>query len=285
MGLFAVNKFLCLLCAFLLLSDEPDAPAPARQIMDRMLISINRVQALKYNIKVYERVKGSIAISENNVKVAMNPFKVYLYNVAPSTGAEVLYVSGRNSGKALVKPNSFPYITLALDPYSPLLTKDNHHTINEMGFNYFADVISYGMKKNISDFNKIFQYKGTVSWEGKSYNVIQIEYPSFTYIPYTIKPGENIISIAREQRVSEYMIKEINGLKDYFFVKPGQVIKVPNAYAKRTVIYVDKSTYLPVMIAMYDDKGLYERYEYRKIIVNPQLAAGEFSEEYSAYNF
>lgn len=279
------NKIFCLILAFFIIDNEPEVPSTAKQILDRMLANIENVKGLKYTIKVYERVNGNITSSENNVKMYVEPFKVYLSTVAPSPGVQILYINGQNNGKALVKPNSFPYISLDLDPYSSLLVKSNHHTLNEMGFNYFADVITYGMNKNLKSFDEIFKYKGSTTWEGRPCHVLNIEYPDYKHVSYTVKPGENVISIAKSLRVGEYKIKEINNLKDYNSVKTGQVIKVPNVYAKKTVIYVDKVSGLPVVLSMYDEIGLYEKYEYRNLVVNPQFATNEFSKSCPGYSF
>lgn len=48
-------------------------------------------------------------------------------------------------------------------------------------------------------------------------------------------------------------------LKDYFdILKPGQVIKVPNYYAKTVVMYIDQFYFLPIGVKVYDDKSLFE---------------------------
>ena len=59
---------------------------------------------------------------------------------------------------------------------------------------------------------------------------------------------------------SEYKIKELNDIGDE--VKPGQVIKIPSSYAKKTTLYIDKTNYLPIYHKMEDEKGIYEIYEF-----------------------
>jgi outer membrane lipoprotein-sorting protein len=36
---------------------------------------------------------------------------------------------------------------------------------------------------------------------------------------------------------------------------------------------------------MYDDQGLYERYEFKKLKLNPNFSDAEFTKEYASYHF
>ena len=42
----------------------------------------------------------------------------------------------------------------------------------------------------------------------------------------------------------------------YYDVKAGQIISIPNAYAKLTLLLIDKETLLPLNNKVFDDKGL-----------------------------
>jgi outer membrane lipoprotein-sorting protein len=82
------------------------------------------------------------------------------------------------------------------------------------------------------------------------------------------------------------MIKEYNkGISDYKDVREGQDIMIPNFYAKMTVMYIDKQNLLPILIRAYDDKGLFESYEYLNLQVNPKIAPEEFTKGYKDYHF
>ena len=97
------------------------------------------------------------------------------------------------------------------------------------------------------------------------YKII-IDNKDFAYENYTVGENESITSIARKLRISEYMILEVNPkFNDYFdILKKGQIIKVPNAYAKYVTLYIDQLYFLPISIKILDDKGLYEQYDYHK---------------------
>ena len=71
-----------------------------------------------------------------------------------------------------------------------------------------------------------------------------------------------------------YKIKELNNIDDE--VKPGQVIKIPSAYAKKSTFYIDKSTSLPIYHKMEDEKGIYEIYEFKELKLGVTLTDADF---------
>ena len=82
------------------------------------------------------------------------------------------------------------------------------------------------------------------------------------------------------------MILEKNpGIKHYRDVQEGQLIRVPIAYAQKMTLDIDPLTYLPVIIEIFDEQGLYERYEYRDIRVNPAFGSNTFREDNPQYSF
>lgn len=254
-----------------------------RELIEKIFTSIENVKTLRYNLQCNERIKGRMQHTESKVKLQVSPRKLYL----SLKGPEVLWIQGANNGDALVNPGSFPYINLNLDPYGSLMRKDQHHTIHEMGFRYLADILRDGMRRAGDKLDKYF----TVLDDEEKYNgrpcyKLHISFPDYAWGPYTVKKGENLTTIARKLRVSEYMVLEnnpkINGYND---VKEGQIIQVPNAYAKLTLLLIDKELLLPVNNKVFDDKGLFETYEYYNLQVNTPIAPEEFTKEYKDYNF
>jgi outer membrane lipoprotein-sorting protein len=65
----------------------------------------------------------------------------------------------------------------------------------------------------------------------------------------------------------------------------GKQIKVPSAYAKKSTIYIDKETYMPIFQEMSDDIGVFERYEYSSLKINPAFKEDEFSEKFCRLQF
>jgi outer membrane lipoprotein-sorting protein len=258
----------------------------SKQIIENMLDAIAKVNTLKFKLKRLERIEGKYLRSEAEMKFSKPLKAAYSYILSPSTGLEILYVDGKNGNNACVNPNSFPYITLNLDPYGSTMRKDNHHTMHEVGFRYISGIISHMIGKSGTDYNKYFSYQGEVILENRPCYKVVIDYTAFKYIPYTVKAGETITSIGYSLFVSDYLILEKNpDIDDYYDVKPGQVIQVPNAYAAKTILYIDKVNYMPIFQAMYDEKGLYEQYEFLNLQVNPVIPDEEFTKEYKGYDF
>jgi hypothetical protein len=279
-----INKaFLSAIAALILLFIPIHSSAQnAREVVERMITAISEIRTLSYTTRVQERIDGKMDPGTNHTKLNVKPFKVYV----KVSSAEVLFVEGKNNNKALVKSNSLPYINLSLDPMGSTLRKSQHHSLFEVGFAYFGDIVQDAVRKAGNKFDELFTLKGTIKWDDKECWVILLENQDFRFVPYTIKPGENLITIARNRRLSEYMIMERNAaVRDYYGVKPGQEILIPTSYAYRTIVYIDKQTYLPVVQIVFDDKGIFERYEFTNIIINPQFAPDEFTKEFKGYGF
>jgi outer membrane lipoprotein-sorting protein len=254
-----------------------------KEIVFKMIKTIEDLERLKYSLKIIERGKKGYNHYESSVKLNRKPRKIYLY----IKGIELLWVSGWNNNKAFVKPNSFPYINLSLDPLGFLMRQDQHHTLNEMGVDYFGGLIEYMALKNGNKFDNYFKLEGEERINNRPCYKVIIDNKDFGYETYTVGENESITSIARKLHISEYMILEVNPkFKDYFdILKKGQTIKVPNAYAKHVTLYIDQLYFLPISIKILDDKGLYEQYDYHFLQVNPKIDDAEFTKQYKDYKF
>ena len=254
-----------------------------QEIVTKSLKSIKEVKSLKYHLKITERGKKGFNFYESAVKFNRNPRLIYLY----IKGIEVLWAQGENEGRALVKPNSFPYFNLNLDPMGNLMRQDQHHTLNEMGYDYFASIIQNTMDQLGDKFDQVFSVAGEERINNRPCYKILIDNKDFKYVDYTIGEGESITSIARKFQIAEYMILEKNPkFKDYFdILKKGQVIKLPNWYARTVVMYIDQLYFLPISMKVSDDKGLFEEYNYHFLQVNPKFEEGEFTKTFKGYGF
>lgn len=254
-----------------------------REIVFKMLKTIDELDRLKYSLKSIERGKKGYNHYGSAVKLNRKPRKIYVY----IKGTELLWVKGWNNNKAYIKPNSFPYINMNLDPLGSLMRQDQHHTLHELGFDYFGSIIEYIALKVIDKFDQYFKLEDIERYNDRPCYKIQIHNKDFGYENYTVGDKESITSIARKLHISEYMILEANPkLNDYFdLLKKGQVLKVPTAYAKDVTMYIDQLYFLPIGIKILDDKGLFEQYDYHYLQVNPKMDEDEFSTSYKEYKF
>lgn len=254
----------------------------SREILNNVLESIGKIKTMRYNLQCNERIKGKMQHTESQVKLQITPRKLYL----SLKGPEVLWLEGVNDGDALINPGAFPYMNLNLDPFGSLMRKDQHHTIHEMGLHYLAEILKDGIRRAGDKFDKYFVILGEEKYDGRDCYKLSIAFPDYSWKSYAIKNGENITSVARKLHVSEYMIleknSEVTGFND---VKTGQIIQVPDAYAKLTILLIDKTLLLPVNNKVFDDKGLFETYEYYNLLINPPISSEEFTKDYKDYNF
>ncbi len=273
----------CFCLFFSSLTFAQKAPLTAKEIVFKMIKTIDELERLKYSLKIVERGKKGYNHYESSVKLNRKPRKIYLY----IKGIELLWVGGWNNNKAYVKPNSFPYVNLSLDPLGYLMRQDQHHTLNEMGVDYFGGLIEYMALKNGNKFDNYFKLDGEERMNNRPCYKIIIDNKDFAYENYTVGENESITSIARKLHISEYMILEVNPkFNDYFdILKKGQVIKVPNAYAKHVTLYIDQLYFLPISIKILDDKGLFEQYDYHFLQVNPKIDDTEFTKDFKDYKF
>ncbi len=254
----------------------------SQEILKNIFSSVANIKTLRYHLQCGERIKGKMQHTESHVKLQISPRKLYL----SLKGPEVLWVQGENKGEALVNPGTFPFVNLNLDPFGLIMRKDQHHTIHEMGIHYMADIIKDGILKAGSNFEKHFFILGEETYNGHACYKLSIAFPDFSWGPYTVKKGETITSISRRLHVSEYMVLENNPAANWYSdVKAGQIIQVPNVYAKLTMLLIDKELFLPLSNKVYDDKGLFETYEYTNLQVNSTIAPEEFSKDYKGYHF
>jgi hypothetical protein len=257
-----------------------------KEMLEKVIMAMDKVGSARYTLKKTERIKGKLIESENKVKLQLSPHKIYLLSSYPNSGAEVLWRKGENSDNVLVSPNRFPYITISLSPFSGLLRQAQHHTILDLGFGYMSNVLKSYIRKFGQKFFSTASLDGEVVWNSKRYYKLLIENSSFAHINYTVKKGDNLPKLASSFFVNDYMIMDNNPkISDYDDIKEGQQIKIPNAYAQKIIFYIDKETFLPLMQAIYDDKGLYEKFEISNLILNPHIPPVEFTPSFKEYSF
>lgn len=258
-----------------------------KDVILKMQESVSKVKTVSYIQRSWERFPNGMIYSEDLHKIQVSPLKFYDYNFKPNKGVEVLYDSQKDSKNATVNPNGFPWTNLSLDPKGEIMHKDQHHTLFDAGFQYPSTIIKYAYEKASQiGLEKIFSLQKDTIWESHSCYVVKITAPEYKYIDYTVQNGETLISIAQKNKVNEYQILSHNpSISDYSDVSAGQVIKIPSAYAKTTFIYIDKTLFIPWVQIMYDEKGLFEKYELTNLKLNPVFSSSEFTTEYSEYNF
>jgi outer membrane lipoprotein-sorting protein len=280
--------FLVVMSSFFFSAIPSDKKDPSgMQIVREMFAKSKLITGMTYTMKKQERIEGKLQQQVSDTKLSLNPLKVYLRQKSPKDGLEVLYVTGKNNNHALINTNGFPWVNISLDPMGNTMRENQHHTLYESGYSHLISILEHLTNKYGKEAESMITNTGTVTWNGKTCYVIAFNNPNFKYIQHTIKAGETILTISEKSKLSEYMILELNKDKvdSYTDVSVGQVITIPNDYSSKMELYIDKQSMLPSIIKVYDDKGLYEYYEYNNVVINPVFKSNEFDKSFPDYNF
>lgn len=262
-------------------SDSQNAVS-SRDIINNMLGSISRTNALQFTLKSWERVNGKDNYSEVDCKMTVSPFRLYIYSKAkPNEDVQIIYNEAKYGKKAHINPGAWlPNVNL--DPYGSKMRKGQHHTIMNSGFTFLSSIIKAAVaradQRAAGEFDKYFVYEGDVVWSGRKCYKMVINDPEFSYVNHTVKAGETIESIAKSRNICGYLIVEKNKLSGFDDISTGQTLKLPTSYAKKTVLYIDQQHNLPIVQIMYDEVGQFERYEFHSLVPNAKIDEGVFND-------
>lgn len=256
---------------------------PARAIIAKMVTAVKGSTGCTYNLHISERMGGDDKMHAEDMfnKVNEHPYEIYIKMTSGSNkGTEILFKEGENNNKALVNAGKF-LPDISLSPYSRLLIKNEHHTIFSTGFDLVTDILANSLKRP----DAIFQYGGDITWKGRNCFIVTIDERKWGRTTYTAAKGETVVSITKKLFIAEYFVMEWNGIKNFDDDLGGRTLTMPTAYAKHSVFYIDKQNYFPIMQEMNDEKGMFERYEYTDLIINPTFAPNEFNKNFKDYGF
>jgi hypothetical protein len=255
----------------------------SHSVITSLFKSIDNAKTLTYTMVYSERLdKGVMHSDSNDVKLQKSPKNVY---IKTSDNTEILWPADANAAYAWVHTGTFPYLTVKLDPDGFFMRKDQHHGVQSSGYTYFESILKQAAAKADKDFDAHFLLHGQIAYNGITCYKLEVIEPEYKYEPYTVSQGENVISIAKKFLLSEYKIMQHNNLNSYGSVSEGQTIMIPNYYANEMTLYIDKATMLPVLIKVYDEKGMFEQYIFRNVKANIAFSDDEFSRKNKDYGF
>ncbi len=256
------------------------------ELLQQMISRIRRTNSLEFSMKVIYRIKGKQIEKRGRFKLVNNPFKIYYKQDYPRKGLEILYVEGMYNNRILVNPNAFPWINFTLNPLGKVMMEDRHQTIYEAGFYAIADILGAVLEEYFDNLDEIIHYYGVDYVSGIKCHHLAVEIPDFRFIDYITRNGETVASIAEKRKISRYMIMENNSsLSNSRKALGTRKIEIPTCYAKRFDLYIDVEHLVPTVLKIYDDKGLYESFEFSKIQLDVSFHPNEFTRSYSEYGF
>ena len=255
-------------------------------LIDKMIKAIDDHNQMEFKMYRSERSKNGFTDGKFYAKLINKPYKLYIRNFKPKPGSEILYIKGQNDDKALINPNSFPYFSISLDPDNNLLLAGGHHSLREAGFTLFSNMFKlYKVNYGEELYNRI-TYHGMFKWNDRVCYKISIDYPDYSTKKYTPKKGETLYSISRDQLLNIGKLREYNTkYDDDDILDESDEIIIQNVYAKKAVIFIDNENYFPIYQLIYDEEGLYEKYQYVDLNLDISFKNEEFTRDYSEYNF
>ncbi|MCC2546332.1 DUF1571 domain-containing protein [Hymenobacter sp. BT175] len=261
---------------------SPPEKITTEQLITRLSSSIDNLKTLRCTARAQERVNGVRQQAQSNIKMAYAPLRIYLRN---EKGIEVLWVAGQNNGDAWVYPNSFPFVTVSLNPNGSMMRRSQHHSVLNAGFGTISSLIHGSSLRQDRSFERSFRYAGDTTVLGRACYILRSDFPQFKYVTYKVGKGETVAKVAERFGCGEYRIMERNGVAIDEPIPEGKVLQVPNAYGRRTIVCVDQKQYLPVVVQVVDDKGLFEKFEFTNVVANQPIAPAEFTKTYKGYKF
>ena len=250
---------------------------------DNMIKSIDTINTLEYEFHAKELIKGEILYTHSIVKLQKEPLCVYNYIIAPDKGVEVLFV--RQNKLALVNPNGFPFINLKLDPYGKLIRKNQHHTLYDTGFDNVKNIVLSVIELLRKSPEKYILNLGVKKINNTECQGLKVVNPDFSFSEYIVQKGENVELIAKKFNLSSYLILQENNLSFYNDIALGDKILIPNSYGEQFEIWIDLQSSLPIVQKVFINNKLFEHYEFKNIIINPDFSIDEFKKSNIEYNF
>ena len=255
-------------------------------LIDKMIKAIDDHNQMEFKMYRSERSKNGFTDGKFYAKLINKPYKLYIKNFKPKPGSEILYIKGQNDDKALINPNSFPYFSISLDPDNNLLLAGGHHSLREAGFTLFSDMFKLYKENYGKELYNRTTYHGMFKWNDRVCYKISIDYPDYSTKKYTPKKGETLYSISRDQLLNIGKLREYNAkYDDDDILDESEEIIIQNVYAKKAVIFIDNENYFPIYQLIYDEEGLYEKYQYVDLNLDISFKNEEFTRDYSEYNF
>tara|TARA_Y100001954_G_scaffold102353_1_gene111283 strand:+ start:48 stop:848 length:801 start_codon:yes stop_codon:yes gene_type:complete len=256
------------------------------ELIDKMIKAIDDHNQMEFKMYRSERSKNGFTDGKFYAKLINKPYKLYIKNFKPKPGSEILYIKGQNDDKALINPNSFPYFSISLDPDNNLLLAGGHHSLREAGFTLFSNMFKlYKVNYGEELYNRI-TYHGMFKWNDRVCYKISIDYPDYSTKKYTPKKGETLYSISRDQLLNIGKLREYNvKYDDDDILDVSDEIIIQNVYAKKAIIFIDNENYFPIYQLIYDEEGLYEKYQYVDLNLDISFKNEEFTRDYPEYNF
>ena len=232
------------------------------------------IENMQYHSKKFERHIDQDDRAEFDFTISRHPYKVA--GRMAEKGHYILYDPEVSEKEAMYISNGFPFTNLMLDIQGKIFRGLNHYTISDAGCEFIFGIIRREYKR----MPESFQCSKVVR-KGNEEILIRAETDEFHWKEYNAEKGETVLSIASKLSVSAYLIIEKNDhIHTYDEDCGGKTFQVPSHYGKIVELFIDADHGMPTRIANYDEKGLYESFDYTDYRFNVKLDPAYFTVDY-----
>lgn len=264
---------------------DPEALAA----IERFETTWRETKSITYRILKSERLrKGKTVVEELAIKLR-KPGQVYVRMKRPIAGREIIYDRVKSPKKLLVHNGQFPDLTLNLDVRGMLATNDQHHTIEDLGFDQavriFRDALKTAARMPSGEW---LQYGGERSFAGRKVDYVVMHAGKRPARTEVARDDESLFDFAERVGMDAYAVYNANPQVRSLTsdLNGGESYQVPAYYATRCESWFDKETGMPLKQTMFDAEGkLYENYEHYDIDLNAKLTDLDFDRKNPAYGF
>ncbi|GAB4455450.1 MAG: hypothetical protein Fur0028_10510 [Bacteroidales bacterium] len=258
----------------------------ADSVLNKTFKQIESIKTLRFNITSRERISNHYKIDKGFYKISKMPILYYYKQLIPPTSAEV-FVNSETYPMALVNAHKTLVPNLILSPYGEVLRDTRHHNLYQAGYDYFKNILLFLKDKYNIKWASVTTMNNDIKINQYNCYKLTITNPYFKIIQYTVKEKTTLQQLALKLNICDYHIIQMNASISSVFhtLKPGQIITLPSDYARKIILYIDKTLYIPIKIEVYDNIGLFEEYLFEDIELNPVFKNEEFSQSYNEYEF
>jgi outer membrane lipoprotein-sorting protein len=256
--------------------------------VERFESTWRNAKSATYRIVKTERLRNGKVITEELKIKLRKPGSVYAYMVKPIAGRELLYDRVKTPTRFKVHNGAFPDLTLNLDVHGMLATHNQHHTIEDLGFDQAVQVFRSALTAaRRAPHGEHLEYAGERTFAGRAVDYV-IMHSGARPARKELARDESLFAFSERVDMDPYVIymanPQIRSL--HSDLEEGEAYVVPAYYAQRCDSWFDKATGMPLKQTMYDAAGnMYESYEHYEIVLDAPLGPRDFDADNPEYGF
>ena len=189
----------------------------------------------------------------------------------------------------LVHPNRVPDVTLSIDVYGSLATRNQHRTLAEVGFDDTLRVLRADVERMKREpYGEQLTWLGTKHFNGRSVEGVALLSGKRIARTELSKAGEALFAFARRVDMETYPIflanPSLSALATQLEAERAYV--VPAYRASRIEYWFETQTGMLLRQVAWNEQGkVFESYEHFEMVLNPKLTAADFDPKNPAYGF